>query len=85
MSLDPTTNFVIPEKPETLVSSSSILGYSYDAHKYELFVFYKGKHNSVYRYLMCYPTTFAQVFASGAGIGGKAAKILKTLPKMKVR
>lgn len=83
--IDPSTNFIIPDKPATLVNSSSILGYSYNDQTYELFIWYKGKKQVVYRYLMCYPVTLAQVFNSGPGIGLRARNILRSLPKMKVR
>ena len=84
-SQDVSTNFVIPDKPDNLVNSSSVLGYTYNGQNYTLFVWYKGKKQSCYRYLMCYPTTFAQVFNSGPGIGKKARDVLRSLPSMKVR
>ena len=85
---DQITSIVVPEKPQTLVSSSSVEGYHYNDTTYELFVFYKGKAGkagSLYRYLMVYPVVFAQIFNSGQGIGNKAQKLLKGLPYQKIR
>jgi len=76
----------IPDKPQTLVSSSSVLGYSYNEQTYELFVWFrgKGKAQPVYRYLMVYPPMFSSIFGSGQGIGKRISQ-LKNLPKMKLR
>jgi len=87
MNLDPTTNITVPQKPDTLVSSSSISGYSYDSKQYILDVWFKSSKGkeTIYRYFLIYPTMFAQIFNSGAGIGKKAQKTLKGLRYMKLR
>jgi hypothetical protein len=75
----------IPDKPQTLVNSSSIQGYSYDDQNYVLYVWYKGKQQPIYRYLMVFPIQFAQIFNEGGSIGLKARNSLKANPKLKVR
>jgi hypothetical protein len=76
----------IPDKPQTLVNSSSVIGYSYNEATFELFVWFhgKGKAQPIYRYLMCFPPMFSSIFQSGGSIGKKISQ-LKALPKMKLR
>lgn len=84
---DPTTNIVVPDKPANLVSSSSIMGYSYDDVNYILDVWYHSKSGkqSLYRYFLVYPVTLAQVFNSGSGLGLKARNTLKAFRYQKLR
>ena len=85
-TLDPSAlSTSVPDKPQVLVNSTSIMGYSYDASNYVLHIWYKGVKQPIYRYLMVYPTTVAQIFSTGPSIGIKARNILKTLPRLKLR
>jgi hypothetical protein len=78
-------SIVVPDKPQTLVSSTSVIGYSYDDKAYQLVVWYKGKKPSVYRYLMVLPPVVSSIFDSGGSIGLKLRDAVKGLPHMKLR
>ena len=78
---DPTTNQHIPDKPENLVNSSSIVGYTYHDSgplEYTLDVWYTGRKGvSLYRYFMIFPVQMAQIFNEGGSVGLKARNSLK--------
>jgi hypothetical protein len=76
---------VVPDKPDTLIQSSSVLGYSYDDVNYTLTVWYHGKSKSIYQYYLVYPTTIAQIFNEGGSIGLKARNTLGSYRKLKLR
>ncbi len=63
--------------PSTLVNSSAIIGYTYDAEGYELTVYYKGKSQAVRVFKDIMPPEVSDIFDSGGSIGKKAIKMLK--------
>ena len=64
----------IPDKPDVLVNSSSVLGYSYNPESLTLLVWFKGRKSAVHVYYRCYPTQVRDVFMSGGSIGSKFRK-----------
>jgi len=75
----------LPDKPKTLIRSSSVIGYSYDPFSYQLDVWYRFKHgNSLYRYFLVYPPMISQIFDSGPSVGKKARQMLKGLRYIKL-
>lgn len=75
----------IPDKPQNLINSKSIVGYSYDANAYVLDVFYQGRKQSIYRYFMVYPPVMSQIFDSSGSMGSKAYNLLKEYRSTKLR
>ena len=73
------------DKPETLIDSSSILGYSYDSDSYELLVWYRGKKETIYRYLNVSPPVMSQIFDFSNSVGKEARKTLRGYPSIKLR
>ncbi len=63
--------------PASLVNSSAIIGYTYDAEGYELTVYYKGKSQAVRVFKDVMPPEVSDIFDSGGSIGKKAFLKLK--------
>jgi hypothetical protein len=79
-------NLNIPERPQTLVNSSSVVGYTYLEKEYSLLIWFKGPKQSIYLYRLVYPPMFSQVFSSGSQIGKKVHKVLGQHPyRVKLR
>jgi hypothetical protein len=77
----------IPQQPNVLVNSSSVVGYSYDNTNYILDVWYKNSKgaDSIYRYFMVYPNIVSSIFDSGGSYGKNAKANLKGLMFNKLR
>lgn len=85
MDINSNQNQSIPDKPDVLVNSSSIIGYTYDATNYVLTLWYRSKRPSIYRFYNVFPPMLSDIFVSGAGIGSKARNTLKGLMYQKLR
>jgi hypothetical protein len=79
------SNDVLPLKPDKLVQSGSIIGYSYDSNSYILDVFYKGRNQAIHRYNNVFPPVISQIFDSSGSIGRKAQLLLKDYESSKVK
>jgi hypothetical protein len=83
-TLDPqASNLTIPDRPKTLVRSSSVEGYSYDSQTYQLDVWYKP--NKLYRYYLAYPNLISSIFDTPGSVGAKARNGLKGLRHIRLR